>query len=263
MKIIYENLLNRFTEMCRRILKENLVGVYLHGSAAMGCFYPEKSDLDILIIVKDSISNEEKLEFMQETIKFNEEAPAKGLEWSIVKRAFCNPFVYPTPFELHFSEMHLNWFLEKPEDYVERMNGTDRDLAAHVMILKSYGIVLYGEAVDDVFGEVPREDYFDSIWNDIVSAQEDILNDPMYVILNLCRVLGYLEDGLILSKQTGGEWGIRNVLPKYCGLIELALECYASNKVMAVDTELAVQFVCYMLGEIEKNQDKTIALKYV
>ena len=75
------------------------------------------------------------------------------------------------------------------------------------MILKSYGIVLYGEAVDDVFGEVPREDYFDSIWNDIVSAQEDILNDPMYVILNLCRVLGYLEDGLILSKQTGGEWG--------------------------------------------------------
>ena len=221
MKIIYENLLNRFTEMCRRILKENLVGVYLHGSAAMGCFHPEKSDLDILIIVKNSISIEEKLEFMQETIKFNEEAPAKGLEWSIVKRAFCNPFVYPTPFELHFSEMHLNWFLEKPEDY------------------------------------------FDSIWNDIVSAQEDILNDPMYVTLNLCRVLGYLKDGLILSKQTGGEWGIRNVLPKYCGLIEQALEYYASNKVMAVDAELAVQFACYMLGEIEKNQDKKIASKCV
>ena len=35
----YETLLKRFTEESKHILGENLVGVYLHGSAAMGAGY--------------------------------------------------------------------------------------------------------------------------------------------------------------------------------------------------------------------------------
>ena len=31
-----------FTKESKRILGDNLVGVYLHGSAVMGCFNPEK-----------------------------------------------------------------------------------------------------------------------------------------------------------------------------------------------------------------------------
>ena len=33
----------------------------------------------------------------------------KGIEMSIVTKTVCNPFVYPTPFELHFSAMHIGW----------------------------------------------------------------------------------------------------------------------------------------------------------
>ena len=36
----------------REIFRENLMGVYLHGSAAMGCFQAQKSDLDLLFLVK-------------------------------------------------------------------------------------------------------------------------------------------------------------------------------------------------------------------
>jgi len=50
--MIYEDLLFRFTEMSKKILGNNLVGIYLHGSAAMGCFNPKKSDLDLILIVK-------------------------------------------------------------------------------------------------------------------------------------------------------------------------------------------------------------------
>ena len=31
-------------------LSGNLVGIYLHGSLAMGCFNPERSDIDLLAI---------------------------------------------------------------------------------------------------------------------------------------------------------------------------------------------------------------------
>ena len=36
------NLINSFVERSKDILKENLVGVYLHGSLAMGCFNPQR-----------------------------------------------------------------------------------------------------------------------------------------------------------------------------------------------------------------------------
>ena len=40
----------RFVSQSRLILGENLVGVYLHGSAVMGCFNPAKSDLDFIVV---------------------------------------------------------------------------------------------------------------------------------------------------------------------------------------------------------------------
>ena len=43
-----------FTERSREILGENLAGVYLHGSLAMGCFNPRKSDLDLLTVVRET-----------------------------------------------------------------------------------------------------------------------------------------------------------------------------------------------------------------
>lgn len=106
--------------------------------------------------------DEEKLAFMEQVIKLNREAPKKGIEMSIVKRSVCNPFLYPTPFELHFSNAHLNWFLEKPQDYIAKMNETDPDLAAHFTITRAYGKVLYGAKISDVFGTVPKEDYIDA-----------------------------------------------------------------------------------------------------
>lgn len=123
----YDAVIACFTEMSKRVLGNNLVGVYLHGSAAMGCFNPKKSDLDFLLV---------------EVVRLNEEAPAKGLELSIVKKEYCNPVVYPTPFELHFSMTHLNWFKENPADYVEKMKGTGKDMAAHFISSGEKGRVI-------------------------------------------------------------------------------------------------------------------------
>ena len=96
-------------------------------------------------------------------------------------------------------------------DYVQKMNGTDKDLAAHFTITKKYGIVLYGADIDSVFGEVPKMDYIDSILSDIEEANEEILENPIYITLNLCRVAAFLKDGLITSKKQGGEWGKENL----------------------------------------------------
>ena len=169
---------------------------------------------------------------------------------SIVRRDACNPFAYPTPFELHFSAGHLEWYRRDPEDYIQKMKGTDKDLAAHFTVIRSRGKCLYGEPVDAVFGEVPAEAYLDSIREDIAGAKEEITGNTMYMTLNLARVLAYREERLVLSKQEGGEWGLRHLPEKYRPLIRTALEDYRSGDQVQYDLPAAEEYAEYMLGRI-------------
>jgi len=251
----YKDLLRRFVQGSNRIFGDNLVGIYLHGSAAMGCFNPKKSDLDLLVIVKDDISEAQKLDFMNMTVALNAEAPKKGLELSIVKQKFCRPFVYPTPYELHFSIAHLQQFLKSPEDYIKTMHGTDKDLAAHFVITRHCGKVLYGKPVREVFGEVEREAYLDSILTDVEHAREDILENPVYITLNLCRILAFLREDLILSKKSGGEWAAPMLPPPYAAFVREAVRAYESDGKMRIGRETAEEFATYMLQKLHMREE--------
>ena len=50
-----QSLLDAFVAQSRAILVDCLTGVYLHGSAAMGYFQPQKSDVDLLIVVENAL----------------------------------------------------------------------------------------------------------------------------------------------------------------------------------------------------------------
>lgn len=246
------NFADDFVIQSKNILGDNLTGIYLHGSAAMGCFNARKSDIDLLVVVKDAVSDEIKRRYMDMVVAMNQRAPEKGIELSIVKESVCNPFVYPTPFELHFSIAHLNWYILNPEDYVNRMKGTDKDLAAHCTIIYHRGKTLYGRDIKSVFSEVSSEDYMDSIWSDIENAKDEIVENAMYIILNLCRVLAYKKERLILSKQEGGEWAINEIAAtEYKKLISEALNEYQTGDPMALNHSAATEFAEYMLKQIK------------
>jgi streptomycin 3"-adenylyltransferase len=250
----YKDLLVRFVDLNRSILGSNLVGVYLHGSFVMDCFNPGQSDLDLLIVIENVIPDDVKKRYMDMVVSLNEEAPAKGFELSIVEKSVCNPFVYPTPFELHFSIAHLDWYKNNPGDYIQKMKGTDKDLAAHITVINHRGKVLYGREIKDVFGKVSRQDYSDIIRSDIEGAHDDILNSTMYITLNLTRVLAYQKDNIVLSKKEGGEWGLANLPVKYHSLIISALKEFACGNPSQYNMELAVEYAECMLREIQNNK---------
>ena len=204
-----EYICSEFVTQSQDILKDNLIGVYLHGSSVMGCFNPAKSDIDF------------------------------------------NPFEYPTPFDLHFSEAHTKWYSDNPEDYISKMNGTDADLAAHFTVIRKRGKCLYGLPIEQVFGDIPKGDYFDSIWKDIAEARDDIQEDTMYIALNLARVLAYKREELVLSKKEGGEWALDKLPEEFLPLINEALNEYAVGTNGKYDMECAVRYAEYMLKEIE------------
>ena len=245
-----EPLINRFAALSEEILKDNLTGIYLHGSAVMGYWQPKKSDLDFIVVVREDMTDETKREYMDRLITLDAACPAKGIEMSIVTKNVCKPFVYPTPFILHYSRMHNGWYRKDPEDYIRKMNGTDKDLAAHFTVIRSRGRCLYGFPVSEMFGEVPEQDYLDSIWHDISGAKEEIEEQPMYLILNLARVLAYLKEKEVLSKKEGGEWGLRNLPERYHPLIRSALCEYEDGEDILYDRVLAADYADYMLRQI-------------
>ncbi len=251
---------------CREILKEfalaageafgdALTGVYLHGSAVMGCFSPEKSDLDLLVVTEGTPSVPAKRRFMEKVVSLNEKAPAKGIEMSVVKREFCENFVFPTPFELHFSPMHLARWEKDPAEYAAHFKGVDPDLAAHFTVLKARGAALCGEEPAKVFGEVPREAYWESIRSDVENAEEELPENPVYLTLNLCRVLAFRREGLVLSKAEGGEWAGKNLPASLHSFVKRAAEDYRGGAPFAPGREESASFARFMLEEIEKGKE--------
>lgn len=244
-------IIKKFVAQSKNILGNNLAGIYLHGSAVMGCFNDKKSDVDLLVVINNNLTDEDKIRYMDMVVELNALAPSKGIELSIVRRSVCKPFIYPTPFELHFSVTHLEWYKKAPYDYIKKMNGTDKDLASHIMIIYHRGLCLCGEKIKNVFEDVGQETYFDSIWYDVKHAEEEIIKNPVYITLNLCRVLAYKQDKLILSKQEGGKWGLANVPERYCELIQQALDEYASVRSMELDVKKALEYAKYMIEQIQ------------
>ena len=245
-----EQLLARFVRAAAETLGGNLLGVYLHGSAAMECFQPKKSDLDLLLVVREDMPEEVKRRFMDCLLELDAEGPAKVIEMSIVTRSVCDPFVYPTPFVLHYSRMHRDWYRRDPEDYVRRMNGMDADLAAHFTVIRARGRCLYGLPVREAFSEVPAADYLDSIRSDVSGAVEEIGDNPMYLILNLARVLAYQQEGKVLSKREGGRWALEHLPERFHSLIASALREYETGEETAYDPEQSKAYASGMLRRI-------------
>lgn len=248
-----QNIIDRFVAAARATFAGDLVGVYLHGSAAMGCYNPGVSDLDFIVVVRESPSDAARRAFMDAVALLDAEAPGKGIEMSVVTARVCNPFVYPTPFELHYSRMHAAWYARDPGDYVEKMRGADVDLAAHFTVIRGRGLCLCGAPIDAVFGPVPEADYIDSIREDVAGAEAEIADNPVYLTLNLARVLAYLRDGRVLSKREGGAWALENLPEAYHPLIRAALDAYGGFGRMEFDPELARRYARDMLARIAKR----------
>ena len=211
----------------KRILSENLIGVYIHGSLAMGCFNPERSDLDLLVVTGQGMDLETK-RTMVETLLSYSTAP-NPIEISFVTEDALRNWSHPLPFDLHFSE---DWRDRYNDDLAGNAwkqwndhQNRDEDLAAHCTIIIHRGICLYGKPIAEVFPCIPAADYRDAITGDFTWAQAEgrLAANPVYFILNTCRILAYLQDGLILSKDEGGIWGLDNLPQEYQPLIAQAL----------------------------------------
>ncbi|MGO4694801.1 aminoglycoside adenylyltransferase domain-containing protein [Paenibacillus sp. 2TAB26] len=243
--------LDKIVSLFKGELGDNLSGIYLHGSLAMGCFHPQRSDIDFIVVIKESLTEENKKRTARLVLALDDEMPnARGMEFSMVLESHLSSFVYPTPCEMHYSDFHKERY-RSDENYV--CGGyEDHDFASQLVVAYYRGITLYGKPLKELYEPIDKTYFLASIYHDIKGASEDIMDQPMYITLNLCRVLFYLREGNISSKKEGGEWGIKALPKEYRDLIGKCLDEYAGVKgKQTFDRELLAAFAGEMLREIK------------
>jgi predicted nucleotidyltransferase len=243
--------INGFTENIARVLGDNLTGIYLHGSLAMGCFNPARSDIDLLVITQQGMTPETLREVARIVLDYS--GRPSQFELSFLRESYLFPWQYPTPFDFHFSE---DWrdktvaALAAPEWQLWSGNlpPTDPDLAAHITITRARGICIVGKPILDVFPTVPRTDYIDSIMGDFDFAREQIADNPVYAVLNFCRIYGYLREGRIDSKDEAGVWALDHLPAEYHTLITAALDTYRHDRPHDFDPAALNTFANYIFA---------------
>lgn len=223
----------------KRFLVHDVVGIYLHGSLALGCFNPASSDLDLVVVTARPMALRERNWLIRSLLAHSRHADLPPspfvenehpIEISIMTTDDLLPWRYPPRYDLHYSE---SWRERYTRDIAtgawrdwRRPSEGDPDLAAHLMVIRERGICLSGAPIAEVIPMIPERDYRVAILSDVHDIKAQIVQNPVYWVLNACRVVAYLDDGAIRSKVEGGEWGLTHLPSDHHALIRQALATY-------------------------------------
>ena len=236
------------------LLPDNLVGIYLHGSLAAGCFQWERSDIDFLVVARRPLPVEKKIALVETLYSLTPDAPPAGFEMSVILEKYCRNIPYPIPYELHYSARYKRDYERDARGFCERMHGEDPDLTAHILNLNACGAAIHGPSVNRVFDQVKREDVLRAIRYDVDDAADHLHENPVYFVLNLCRAVAFCRENRAMSKKNGGEWALRNLPPDHQRVIQAALNAYETGLGMFYDEGQAEDFCDEALEEIRQAE---------
>jgi Domain of unknown function (DUF4111) len=183
-------------------LGEKLLGVYLHGSAVLGDFARERSDVDVVAVSDGLLTTGEDAAVAETLSSASLPCPARGLELHVVDRDPVEDLAESPPFELHVTT-------SPDRVVVGREHGGDPDLVMHYAVLREHGVALSGAPPAEIFPPVPRERLLRAFARELRWAAKHA--SPAYQVLNACRAWQCLEDDGLTSKLAGAVWARERV----------------------------------------------------
>jgi streptomycin 3"-adenylyltransferase len=201
----------------REILGDNVVGIYLHGSAVLGGLR-ESSDLDVITVVQRPLTKAEKGRLGAVLAKISKNP--RPLDFDLLVRSEIRPWRYPPQFDFHYSEW---WPGVRDRD-------TNPDLAVLITMMLAGDTPLYGPPSATVIDPVPDEDFRRST----LAAVEDAMgrrleDDTRNVVLTLARIWTSIETGEVLSKDGAATWALERLPEEHKPVLERARELYLAG----------------------------------
>lgn len=249
--------IGKVTQIWIKHMADALVGVYLHGSIALNAFHPESGDIDILIVVKDSVSAGKRLSIAKDIIAIDQKP--RPLEMSAIKLADAMRWKNPGNCVFHYSDYWTQRYLARFADPEAALPVVDRefpdpDVTGYIRLIKQCGIVLYGQHPDEVFADIPDEDFWAAISADIDDYRFDHYEARYFAsnILILGRILSFKVEKRILSKYDAGKWMIDYVPEALKHVPQKAMKVWFEGEACDFEEESLEKLRAFLVDEIKR-----------
>jgi predicted nucleotidyltransferase len=194
----------------RAILGEQLVGLYLFGSLAVGDFDPANSDIDFVAVTEEEVTGE----LLARLQAFHAELFACGLpladqlEGAYLSRAALRKYDPATA-----RHPHTDWVVQRYS-------------------LREHGVVLFGPPIKTLIDPITPAALTAAIvellgfwWEPMLADDTHLRHNGYhaYAVATFCRMLYTVEHGAVVSKPAAGRWAMARLDPSFSPLIQRAL----------------------------------------
>ena len=216
-----------------RALGDDLVAVYLHGSAVLGGFRVERSDVDVLAIVRAPLGRA-RLSALAAAVSHRRlPSPTRGLELDVITLDTARRPRHPSPFELN-----LNSGPEGDTVALGDEHGASTDVILHLAVARSAGVALAGPPPEEIVGEIPREWLLGEFRHELDWALPHA--STAYQTLNAARVWRFASENVICSKLAGARWAMGR---GHDGVLRAAIEYQEARSERLPDAAAAAALV--------------------
>ncbi len=235
-------------------LGDNLLGVYTRGSLALGGFDPEYSDIDLLVVTRNRITDKEfdALRLLHEQIRTRRDRFSQSLEVGYLDAASAHRF---QPGEEHVtitSHDPLRWERHDTNWVLDRWQA------------REHGKALFGPHPHKVFDLVSEEELREATrervigwarWADDVPAEDvDWLNErahQAYVIETMCRGLYALEHPGLPTKAEAVAWASGVLAEPWRTLLERSRDWRMDETIDKKTAEETLGFIRWAASKAE------------
>jgi len=226
-------------------LGQDVVGVYLGGSLALGGFFPPASDVDVLVATARRLPDRA----VGRLRRLHGALAAEG-GWAARLEVVYLPLAALRRFDPDDARRY-------PVGASDRRFLLGRQGATWVLdrwVVREHGLVVRGpaprELIDPIGPEQLRAAVRSSLDRHWALVEQDTgwlrpRNYQAFAVLTMCRALYVLEHGALVSKPAAAAWAGRRLAPPWPALVDRALDWRADERVDDRSLPETLRFVAH------------------
>lgn len=216
------NQLQEIVELTGGVLRENLMGAYLHGSSVLGGLKPA-SDVDVLLVSRMSMDGRERRALLDGLLAISgSRNMARPVELTVVVQSEVRPWRYPPACDFLYGE----WLRAEYEAGKVPRPEPLPDLALLITMTLTGDSPLAGPRPAQVLDPVPHSDLVRASVAGVPDLLDDLDGDTRNVLLTFARIWTTLATGQIRPKDVAADWALARLPPEHLPVLEHARQLY-------------------------------------
>ncbi|HIZ55177.1 MAG TPA: DUF4111 domain-containing protein [Firmicutes bacterium] len=232
--------------IAEELFKEQLLGIYLYGSAILGGLHPN-SDIDLLIMINGEMAADIRKKITKQLLDISGKIGCmdrRPLEVTVINRQDLIPWQFPPKSAYMYGE----WLREGMETGKIPQSFYDPDIAILLWQARTYSVPLKGEPAANFIPFIPYSEIPKAIQTSLPGLISGLKGDERNVLLTLSRMWFTLATGEICPKNVAAAWVRPKLPPDLAPLIEMAEKSYLGECTdkwdhLENETDLLVEFM--------------------